>query len=123
MPRCSKPVFPLLEQTRQICETNKQFARIAGLLVAYVDVFSRGENNVGRANVVEHLISLTDSTKLIKQPTRCHEAETKTYPVLHIDDSLEAISSNVFFSTLNLVNSYLQVQLNRNAMENSNSVR
>ena len=47
----------LLEQTQQICQTNKQFARIAGLLLAYVDVFSRGDNNVERkmlGNIPSH---------------------------------------------------------------------
>ena len=38
----------LLEQIQQICQTNNQFARITGLLLAYADVFSRRDNNVGR---------------------------------------------------------------------------
>ena len=38
--RCLELVCLLLEQTQQICKTNKQFARITGLLVAYANVFS-----------------------------------------------------------------------------------
>ena len=33
--RCPAHIRPLLEQTRQVCETADQFARLAGLLIAY----------------------------------------------------------------------------------------
>ena len=46
--RCPPHVRPLLEQTRQICETDDQFAKLAGLLIAYQDVFSKGDTDVGR---------------------------------------------------------------------------
>ena len=46
--KCPPHVRPLLEQARQICETDDQFAKLAGLLTAYQDVFSRGDNDVRR---------------------------------------------------------------------------
>ena len=68
--RCPAHVRPLLEQTRQICETDDQFARLAGLLIAYQDVFSKGDHDVGRTDVMEHSIPLLDGTRPIRQPPR-----------------------------------------------------
>ena len=58
--------------TRQIYE---QFTRIARLLEAYADVFSNGDNDVVRTDVIEHCIPLMDGTKLIEQPPRRLGAE------------------------------------------------
>ena len=60
----------LLEQTRQICETDDQFAKLAGLLIAYKEVFSKGDTDVGRTDVIEHSIPLLESTHPIRQPPR-----------------------------------------------------
>ena len=49
MARCSPHVLLLLEQTRQICEANNQFAKLAGLLITDQDVFSDGDIEVRRA--------------------------------------------------------------------------
>ena len=68
--RCPPHVRPLLEQTRQICETDDQFAKLAGLLIAYQDVFSKGDTDVGRTDVIEHSIPLLDGTRPIRQPPR-----------------------------------------------------
>ena len=68
--RCPAHVRPLLEQTRQICETADQFARLAGLLIAYQDVFSKGDDDVGRTDVMEHSIPLMEGTRPIRQPPR-----------------------------------------------------
>ena len=46
----------------QICETDDQFAELACLLTAYQDVFSKGDNNVGRTDMGEHSIPLLDGT-------------------------------------------------------------
>ena len=70
MTRCPAHVRPLLEQTRQICETDDQFARLAGLLIAYQDVFSKGDNDVGRTDMMEHSIPLMEDTRPIRQPPR-----------------------------------------------------
>ena len=66
--QCPPHVRPLLEQTRQICETDDQFAKLAGLLIAYQDVFSKGDTDVGRTDVIEHSIPLLDGTRPIRQP-------------------------------------------------------
>ena len=66
--RCPPHVRPLLEQTRQICETDDQFAKLAGLLIAYQDVFSKGDTDVGRTDVIEPSIPLLDGTQPIRQP-------------------------------------------------------
>ena len=42
--KCLPHVRPLLKQARQICETDNQFAKLAGLLIAYQDVFSKGHD-------------------------------------------------------------------------------
>ena len=42
--KCPPNVRLLLEQARQICETDNQFAKLAGLLTTYQDVFSKGDN-------------------------------------------------------------------------------
>ena len=60
--KCPPHVRQLLEQTRHICETDNQFAKLAGLLTAYQDVFSKGDNNVGRTDMGEHSIPLLDGT-------------------------------------------------------------
>ena len=58
MTKCPAHVRPLLEQTCQVCETDNQFARLAGLLTAYQDVFSWGDNDVGQTNMGGHFIPL-----------------------------------------------------------------
>ena len=63
--KCPPHVRPLLEQARQICKTDDQFAKLAGLLTAYQDVFSNGDNDMG-----EHSIPLLDGTRPIRQPPR-----------------------------------------------------
>ena len=63
-------VLLLLEQTSQICETDDQFAKLTGLLIAYQDVFSKGDTDVGRTDVIEHSIPLLKSTRPIGQPLR-----------------------------------------------------
>ena len=68
--KCPLYVRPLLEKTRQICETNDQFAKLAGLLIAYQDMFSKGDNDVGQTDMGEHFIPLLDGTRPIKQPSR-----------------------------------------------------
>ena len=60
--QCPPHVRPLLEKTRQIFETDDQFVKLAGLLTAYQDVFSKGDNNVGRTDMGEHSIPLLDGT-------------------------------------------------------------
>ena len=42
--KCLPHVRPLLKQARQICETDNQFAKLASLLIAYQDVFSKGHD-------------------------------------------------------------------------------
>ena len=66
--RCPSHVRLLLEQTRQICETDNQFAKLAGLLIAYQDVFSKGDNDVGQTDVMEHFIAFMEGTWPIRQP-------------------------------------------------------
>ena len=68
--QCPFHVRPLLEQTRQVCETDDQFAKLAGLLTAYKDVFSKGDNDMGRTNMGEHSILLLDGILPIRQPPR-----------------------------------------------------
>ena len=68
--KCAAHVRPLLKQTRQVCETDDQFVRLAGLLTAYQDVFSRGDDDVGRTDMGEHFIPLLDGTRPIRQPPR-----------------------------------------------------
>ena len=63
-------VQPLLEQARQVCETDDQFAKLAVLLTAYQDVFSKGDDDVGRTDMGEHSIPLLDGTRPIRQPPR-----------------------------------------------------
>ena len=60
-------VRPLLKQARQICETDDQFAKLAGLLTTYQDVFSKGDNDVGRTDMGEHSIPLLDGTRPIRR--------------------------------------------------------
>ena len=70
MTRCPAHVRHLLEQTRQICETDDQFAKLASLLIANQDVFSKEDTDVGRTDVIEHSIPLLDSTRPTRQPPR-----------------------------------------------------
>ena len=70
MTKCPPYVIPLLEQARQICETDDQFAKLVGLMTAYQDVFSKGDNDVGRTDMGEHSIPLLDGTRPIRQPPR-----------------------------------------------------
>ena len=157
--RCPSHVRPLLEQTRQICKTGDQFAKLAGLLIAYQDMFSKGDDDVEQTVVMEHSIPLMKGTRPIRQPSRrlglekdkeverqvadlvqrgmvepadgawsslvvlvrkkdqslrlcvdyqrlnaatCKDA----YPLPRIDDSLDALASSMYFSTLDLVSGY-----------------
>ena len=70
MTKCPAHVRLWLEQKRQIYKTDDQFARLAGLLTAYQDVFSRGDDDVGRAHMGEHSDPLLDGTRPIRQPPR-----------------------------------------------------
>ena len=65
--RCPHHVRPLLEQTRLICEADNHFAKLAGLLIAYQDVFSKEDTDVGRTDVIEHSIPLLDGTRPIRR--------------------------------------------------------
>ena len=47
-----------------------QFAKLAGLLTAYQDVFSRGDNDVEQTDMGEYFILLLDGTRPIRQPSR-----------------------------------------------------
>ena len=51
---------------------------------------------------------------------RLHAVTWKdAYPLLQIDDSLDALLVNVFFGTLDLVSGYWQVMLDQDAKEKS----
>ena len=45
--KCSPHVRPLLEQMRQICETDDQFSKLAGLLTTYQDMINKRDNDIG----------------------------------------------------------------------------
>ena len=64
--KCPPYVRPLLEKMRQICQTDDQFAKLAGLLTTYQDVFSKGDNNFGQTDMGEHCIPLLDGTRPIR---------------------------------------------------------
>ena len=68
--KCPPHVRPLLEQARQICDTDDQVAKLAGLLTAYQDVFSKEDNDLGRTDMGEHSIPLLDDTRPTRQPPR-----------------------------------------------------
>ena len=167
---CPEHVLPLLHQTREVCETTEQYQQMARLLTAYSDVFSRGDSDVGRTDLVQHSIPLLDGTKPIRQPPRRLGAEKDkeveeqvaqlvqkgmveptdgswsspvvlvrkkdqswrlcvdyrrlnavtrkdAYPLPRIDDSLDALSGSIFFSTLDLVSGYWQVPLDEEAQQ------
>ena len=67
--KCLLHVQPLLEQTRQICDTTS-FLNWPALLTAYQDVFSRGDNDVEQTDMGEYFILLLDGTRPIRQPSR-----------------------------------------------------
>ena len=60
----------MLEQARQVCETDDQFTKLAGMLTTYQNVFSKGDNDVGRTDMGEHSIPLLDGTRPIRQTPR-----------------------------------------------------
>ena len=169
---CPEHVLPLLSQTRAVCETPEQYNRMAQLLTAYSDVFSKGDADVGRTDLVQHSIPLLDGTKPIRQPPRRLGAEKDkeveeqvaqlvqkgmveptdgswsspvvlvrkkdqswrlcvdyrrlnavtrkdAYPLPRIDDSLDALSGSIYFSTLDLISGYWQVPLDEEAQQRS----
>ena len=171
-PDCPEHVLPLLEQTKGVCETDEQYGRMAHLLTAYSDVFSQGDTDVGRTDLVQHSIPLVDGTKPIRQPPRRLGAEKDkeveeqvaqlvqrgmveptdgswsspvvlvrkkdqswrlcvdyrrlnavtrkdAYPLPRIDDSLDALTGSIYFSTLDLVSGYWQVPLDEEAQQRS----
>ena len=67
--KCLLHVQPLLEQTRQICNTTS-LLNWPALLTAYQDVFSRGDNDVEQTDMGEHFILLLDDTRPIRQLSR-----------------------------------------------------
>ena len=169
---CPEHVRPLLEQTKEVCETTDQYRRMAHLLTVYGDVFSQGDTDVGRTDLVQHSIPLVEGTKPIRQPPRRLGAEKDkeveeqvaqlvqrgmveptdgswsspvvlvrkkdqswrlcvdyrrlnavtrkdAYPLPRIDDSLDALTGSIFFSTLDLVSGYWQVPLDEDAQQRS----
>ena len=169
---CPEHVLPLLNQTREVCDTVEQYNQMAHLLTAYADVFSAGDSDVGRTDLVQHSIPLLEGTKPIRQPPRRLGAEKDkevedqvaqlvekgmveptdgswsspvvlvrkkdqswrlcvdyrrlnavtrkdAYPLPRIDDSLDALSGSIYFSTLDLVSGYWQVPLDEEAQQRS----
>ena len=169
---CPEHVTPLLEQTRAVCQTTEQYSRMAQLLTAYGDVFSKGDDDVGKTDLVQHSIPVVEGTKPIRQPPRRLGAEKDreveeqvaqlvqrgmveptdgswsspvvlvrkkdqswrlcvdyrrlnavtrkdAYPLLRIDDSLDALMESIYFSTLDLVSGYWQVPLDEEAQQRS----
>ena len=53
-----------------VVETDDQFAKLAILLTAYQDVFSKGDNDVRQTDMSEHSILLLNVTWPIRQPPR-----------------------------------------------------
>ena len=68
--KCLSHVRQLLEETCKICKTDDRFAKLATLLTAYQNVFSKGDNDVGQTNMGEHSILLLHGTRPIRQPPR-----------------------------------------------------
>ena len=152
---CPEHVTSLLEQTRAVCQTTEQYSRMAQLLTAYGDVFSKGDDDVGKTDLVQHSIPVVEGTKPIRQPPRRLGAEKDreveeqvtqlvqrgmveptdgswsspvvlvrkrdqswrlcvdyrrliavtrkdAYPLPRIDDSLDALTGSIYFSTLDL---------------------
>lgn len=58
----------LTKQTLEVCTNKEQENQVRHLLVAYADVFSNGEIDVARTELVEHKIPVDPETAPIRQP-------------------------------------------------------
>ena len=58
----------VLSQVAKQCEGPEQVAQFARLLIQYTDVFSRGEGDVGKTELIRHSIPVKPDTKLIWMP-------------------------------------------------------
>jgi hypothetical protein len=65
----------LLDEALKICQTPDERSRVTDLLVKYADVFSKGESDVGRTDLVSHSIPVEPGTVPIRQPPRRLGAE------------------------------------------------
>ena len=68
-------VEPLFEQAATSCETPRQRRQLANLLLEYSDVFSCGDTDVGRTNLVSHSIPVEPGTHPVRQAPRRLGAE------------------------------------------------
>ena len=145
---------------------------LQALLIAYQDVFSKDEFDMGRTSIVQHEIPLVEGTQPIKQkayrygPNQEKEIEQQVqnllkkdliepgsgawrspvvlarkkdgtwrfcvdyrkinsvtqrdvYPIPRIDESLDALGGSQWFTTLDLLTGYWQVELSEDAREKS----
>lgn len=54
MEQCPEPMTTLQDEVIKVCMRPSQEGQVRQLLVAYADVFSSSETDVGRSNIVEH---------------------------------------------------------------------
>ena len=144
-------------------------------MIAYHDLFSKGDNDVEQTEMGKHFIPLLNGTRPIRQFPKwpglekyqevgCKVADLvergivepadgawstplvlvckkdyscwlcidycrlnafsrrDAYPLLRIDNSLDALAVSMYFSTLDLISRYWQVPLDRDAREKSSFV-
>ena len=60
----------LYQDAREVCTSEQQEKQLAGVLRDFADVFSKGETDMGRTDLVEHTIPLEPGTDPIRQPPR-----------------------------------------------------
>ena len=108
--------------------------KLAELLTKHQGAFSKGPDDLGRTQLVQHEIRTPPDLQPIRQPARKKDNTTRLrvdyrrlnshtiqydYPLPRIDDSLEALGGSKWFCTLDLANGYWQVGMSKSAQEKS----
>ncbi|KAL5509263.1 hypothetical protein EMCRGX_G004601 [Ephydatia muelleri] len=126
IPKVSESKSKLLWEMVQNCAadlTKEEMEMLYHVLMAYADVFAESNDELGRTNMVKHPWASPVVIATKKDGSLCFCVDYRklnsitrkdAYPLPRIDDSLDALNGSKWFSTLDLICGYWQVEMDEN---------